>query len=143
MANKKINYKQNLGMLMACSSMLVFGCCALMQNGGITYTSLIASSVKVAPAVLIMYVLGWATGYIIESSQTVKKINLGYANSLLEEILKEEGLDNIDDIDSENNNPVDDLLLENNELELKSKELESENKNLEFANNEIELGSKE
>jgi len=116
MAIKKIQYKQNLAMLMACLSLLVFGSCALYQNGGITYTSLIASSVKVIPAVLIMYALGWIIGMIIESSKIVKKAKLGYANSLLEEILKEEGLDDLDDSDFE------DLGSEESDLDLESKE---------------------
>lgn len=115
MSVKKVQYKQNLALLMACLSLLIFGGCALYQNGGITYTSLIVSGVKVVPCVLIMYALGWLTGMVIESSKTVKKANLGYANSLLEEILKEEGLDNLDDsdfADELNENDDSDLELE-------------------------------
>ncbi|MBR2525800.1 hypothetical protein IKE67_04985 [bacterium] len=123
---KKGYYRQNIGMLMACVSLLVFGGCALFQNGGITYTSITASGIKILPAVFIMYILGWATGWIIESSQTVKKANLGYANSLLEEILKEEGLGNLDDSDFEENEETaaveKEIALEDNELELESKE---------------------
>ncbi len=115
MAIKKVQYKQNLALLMACLSLLVFGGCALWENGGITYTSIIASGVKVVPAVLIMYALGWLTGMVIESSKTVKKANLGYTNSLLEEILKEEGLEDLDDSDFEEGEEV-------NELDLESKE---------------------
>ena len=99
MAVKKVEYKQNLALLMACLSLLIFGGLALYQNGGITYDSLIASGAKIIPSVAIMYALGWIAGLIIESSKTVKKANLGYTNSLLEEILKEEGLDNLDESD--------------------------------------------
>ncbi len=112
MAIKKVQYKNSLALFMACLSLLVFGGCALYQNGGITYNSIIASSVRVVPYVLIMYALGWLTGLVMESSKSVKKANLGYANSLLEEILKEEGLDDLDDEDFK----IDD---ENTELESK------------------------
>ena len=102
MAVKKIQFKQNLALLLACLSLLVFGGLALFENGGMTYSSLIASGIKVIPYVAIMYVLGWIIGWIIESSKMVKKANeLGYTNSLLEEILKEEGLDYLDDSDFE------------------------------------------
>ena len=98
--NKKIQYRQNLSMLFACLSILIFGGCALYKNGGITYTSLIATGIKVIPAVLIMYALGWLMGYVAESSKTVKKAkSIGYTNSLLEEILKEEGLNDLDNED--------------------------------------------
>ena len=114
--NKKIQYKQNLSLLMACVSLLIFGGCALYENGGITYTSLIASGIKIIPAVAAMYVLGWLIGCVLESSKIVKKAkSIGYTNSLLEEILKEEGLDNLEN---------EDLML--NEADLS--EIETENK---------------
>ncbi len=98
--NKKIQYKQNLSLLMASVSLLIFGGCALYRNGGITYTSLIASGIKIIPAIIVMYALGWLIGWILESSKIVKKAkSIGYTNSLLEEILKEEGLDNMDNED--------------------------------------------
>lgn len=102
MAVKKVQFKQNLALLFACSSLLLFGGLALFQNGGINYNSLIASSIRVVPCVVIMYALGWIIGCIVESSKMVKKANaLGYTNSLLEEILKEEGLENLEDSDFE------------------------------------------
>lgn len=93
MAKKKIQYKQNTALFFACVSLLVFGAGSLLMNGGINYTSVVASCPTVVPAVLIMYVLGWLIGSTMESSKSVKNTNLGYANNLLEEILKEEGLD--------------------------------------------------
>ena len=94
---KKLQYKENLSMLFACISLLVFGGCALYENGGITYTSLIAAGIKIIPAVTVMYILGWLMGWIMEASKTVKKAkSIGYTNSLLEEILKEEGLDDLE-----------------------------------------------
>lgn len=108
MATKKLKYKNNLALFISCLSLLVFGGCAIYENGGITYTSLIASATKVIPYVLIMYILGWLLGSIIESSKSVKNPkNLGYANSLLEDILKEEGLDDI-----ENNEELEDINIE-------------------------------
>lgn len=109
--NKKIQYKQNLSLLFACVALLVYGGCALYENGGINFVSLVASSKTVVPAVFIMYVLGWLTGAVLESSKLVKKAkDIGYTNSLLEEILKEEGLDGTDEsdllnIDSETEEP--------------------------------------
>lgn len=94
---KKLQYKENLSMLFACVSLLVFGGFALYENGGITYTSLIATGIKIVPAVTVMYILGWLMGWIMEASKTVKKAkSIGYTNSLLEEILKEEGIDSLE-----------------------------------------------
>ena len=92
MARKKIQYKQNTALFFACVSLLIFGADSLFINGGINYTSLVASCPTVLPAVGVMYVLGWLIGSTMESSKSVKSTNLGYANNLLEEILKEEGL---------------------------------------------------
>lgn len=99
---------------MASLSLLVFGGCALYENGGITYTSLIASGIKIIPAIAAMYALGWLIGCVLESSKIVKKAkSIGYTNSLLEEILKEEGLDNIDN---------EDFMLDDADLESKEPE---------------------
>lgn len=92
MGRKKIQYKQNTALFLACLSLLIFGACALFMNGGINYTSLVASCPTVLTAVGVMYVLGWLIGSTMEGSKSIKKTNLGYANNLLEEILKEEGL---------------------------------------------------
>lgn len=92
MARKKIQYKQNTALFFACVSLLIFGAGSLFINGGINYTSLVASCPTVLPAVGVMYVLGWLIGSTMESSKSIKSTNLGYANNLLEEILKEEGL---------------------------------------------------
>ena len=101
MMGKKVQYNQNLALFMACVSLLVFGACSLFQNGGITYNSIIASCPGVLTGVAVMATLGWLIGVVMESSKSVKKANLGYANSLLEEILKEEGLDDLDSASSE------------------------------------------
>ena len=116
MMGKKVQYKQNLALFMACVSLLVFGSCALYQNGGITYTSLIASCPSVITGVAVMAILGWLIGVVMESSKSVKKANLGYANSLLEEILKEEGLNDLDSGD------LDDFTTETEAEEPESKE---------------------
>ena len=43
-----------------------------------------------------MYCLGWLVGSMIETSKPVKKANnMGYVNNLLDEIMKEEGLSNV------------------------------------------------
>ena len=92
---KKIEYKTQIALFLASLSVLIFGGFSLFQNGGINYTSLIASSSKVIPAVIIMYCLGWLVGSMIETSKPVKKANsMGYVNNLLDEIMKEEGLNN-------------------------------------------------
>lgn len=93
---KKIEYKSQIALFLASLSILVFGGFSLFQNGGINYTSLIASGSKVIPAVLVMYCLGWLVGSMIETSKPVKKANnMGYVNNLLDEIMKEEGLNNV------------------------------------------------
>ena len=93
---KKIEYKTQIALFLASLSLLVFGGFSLFQNGGINYTSLIASSSKVIPAVIVMYGLGWLVGSMVETSKPVKKANnMGYVNNLLDEIMKEEGLNNI------------------------------------------------
>ena len=112
--NKKIQYKQNLSLLLACLSLLIFGGCALYENGGITYTSIMATGIKIIPAIAAMYALGWLIGCVLESSTVVKKAkSIGYTNSLLEEILKEEGLDNIEN---------EDFMLDESDLESKDSE---------------------
>lgn len=108
---KIVKYKQNLGLLLACSTLLVVGTCNLIKNGGINHTSIVCSAPSVIPAVIIMYILGWLIGAMIESSKTVvKEKDIGYTNALLQEIIKEEGLDNAEDLngidlseDSDNN----------------------------------------
>ena len=53
------------------------------------------------PAVLVMYGLGWLIGAMIESSKTVvKEKDIGYTNALLQEIIKEEGLDGVEDLNN-------------------------------------------
>ena len=94
---KKIEYKKQTAILLACISLLVFGSCALFINGGITYSSLSASFVTIGPGILFMSVMGWLIGSMIEGSKSLKKANsLNYTHSLLDEIMKEEGLDDID-----------------------------------------------
>ena len=125
MAVKKVQFKQNLALLLACVSLLVFGGLALFENGGITYSSLIASGIRVIPYVAVMYLLGWVIGCIVESSKMVKKANaLGYTNSLLEEILKEEGLENLDDSDFADIDSIDAMT----SVEEDSANVENENK---------------
>lgn len=93
---KKIEYKSQIALFLASLSILVFGGFSLFQNGGINYTSLVASGSKVIPAVLVMYCLGWLVGSMIETSKPVKKANnMSYVNNLLDEIMKEEGLNNV------------------------------------------------
>ena len=71
-----------------------------VKNGGINYTSIVCSAPAVVPAVLVMYGLGWLIGAMIESSKTiVKEKDIGYTNALLQEIIKEEGLDNVEDLE--------------------------------------------
>ncbi len=118
---KKIEYKKQIAILLACISMLVFGGCSLYINGGITYASLIASFVSVGPAVIIMFVMGWLIGSMMEGSKSLKKANsLNYTNSLLEEIMKEEGLDNV-------GNSPDLELTEEEQRELENLKLETQN----------------
>lgn len=117
MAKKKIQYKQHTALFLASISLLVFGACALFINGGINYTSVVASSTVVVPAVAVMYALGWLIGLIVETSKSIKKtVNVGYANNLLEEILKEEGLNLSENI---SNDDDDDELIKNVETESK------------------------
>ena len=98
---KVIKYKQNLSLLLACSTLLVIGTCSLIKNGGINYTSIVCSASAVVPAVLVMYGLGWLIGAMIESSKTVvKEKDIGYTNALLQEIIKEEGLDGVEDLNN-------------------------------------------
>lgn len=98
---KVIKYKQNLSLLFACLTLLVIGTCSLIKNGGINYDSLVCSAPAVIPAVIVMYGLGWLIGSMIETSKTfVKEKDIGYTNALLQEIIKEEGLDNPEDIGS-------------------------------------------
>ena len=118
---KIVEYKQNIGLLLSCSTLLIVGTCYLIKNGGINYTSIICSAHDVIPAVLIMYGLGWLIGSMIESSKTVvKQKDIGYTNALLQEIIKEEGLDNVEkleDVDLSENNEA-----ENNEAKESSEE---------------------
>ncbi len=101
---KIVRYKQNIGLLLGCSALLIVGTCYLIKNGGITYTSIVCSAPDVIPAVIVMYGLGWLIGAMIESSKiVVKEKDIGYTNTLLQEIIKEEGLDNISDIDLPDN----------------------------------------
>lgn len=97
---KIVKYKQNIGLLLSCSTLLIVGTCYLIKNGGINYTSIVCSAPAVVPAVLVMYGLGWLIGAMIESSKTiVKEKDIGYTNALLQEIIKEEGLDNVEDLE--------------------------------------------
>ncbi len=97
---KIVRYKQNIGLLLGCSTLLIVGTCYLIKNGGINYTSIVCSAPAVVPAVIVMYGLGWLIGAMIESSKTVvKEKDIGYTNALLQEIIKEEGLDNVGDFD--------------------------------------------
>lgn len=96
---KVVKYKQNLSLLLACITLLVIGASSLVKNGGINYTSLVCSAQIVIPAVVVMYGLGWLIGAMFETSKTfVKEKDIGYTNALLQEIIKEEGLDNPEDI---------------------------------------------
>ena len=97
---KIVKYKQNIGLLLSCSTLLIVGTCYLIKNGGINYTSIVCFAPAVVPAVLVMYGLGWLIGAMIESSKTiVKEKDIGYTNALLQEIIKEEGLDNVEDLE--------------------------------------------
>lgn len=97
---KDLSYRKNIGLLFASLAFLVLGGFALYENGGITYISLVGSISKVIPGTIVLYCLGWLIGSMIESSKLIKREkDLGYANALLEEIMKEEGIDNLDDLD--------------------------------------------
>lgn len=119
MARKKIQYKQNTALFLASVSLLVFGTGALFMNGGINYTSLVASFPTVLTGVGVMYALGWLLGMIVESSKSLRKTPMGYANNLLEEILKEEGLDQQDFDLSDSDHSEDNLI---SGIETESKE---------------------
>lgn len=97
---KIVKYKQNIGLLLGCLTLLVVGTCYLIKNGGINYTSLVCSAPAIIPAVLVMYGLGWLIGAMVESSKSVvKEKDIGYTNALLQDIIREEGLDNVEDLE--------------------------------------------
>lgn len=120
---KKIEYKYQIAWLLACLTLLIVGACSLYQNGGINYVSITASMINVVPAVLVMFLMGWLIGSMMEGSKSLKKANsMNYANSLLEEIMREEGLDNYD-LSSPANQ-----LTEQEQIELENLTTQSKNK---------------
>jgi hypothetical protein len=101
---KDLSYRKNIGLLFACLAFLILGGCSLYENGGITYVSLVGSISKVIPGTIVLYCLGWLIGSMIEGSKLVKREkDLGYANALLEEIMKEEGIESLDELGKKDN----------------------------------------
>ena len=124
---KKIEYKKQTAILLACISLLIFGGCALYINGGITYPSLKASFITVGPGIAFMFVMGWLIGSMIDGSKSLKRANsLNYTHSLLDEIMKEEGFD---EMDTFSNSDLSDE---------EQKELEDLNFNSSFESNNVE-----
>ncbi len=107
---KDLSYRKNIGLLFASLAFFILGGCSLYENGGITYVSLIGSIPKVIPGTIVLYCLGWLIGSMIESSKLIKQEkDIGYANALLEEIMKEEGIDSLEDLGKNDNNAVDEV----------------------------------
>lgn len=64
---RKLNHKQFFGLLFFCLTLLIYGTCYMLQNGGITYESVTGAFVEVLPSCFIIATLGYIMGSILDS----------------------------------------------------------------------------
>ena len=68
----KLNHKQFFSLLFFCFTMLVYGTCYMLQNGGITYESVTGAMEDVLPYCFIIAFLGYIIGYILDKPAKAK-----------------------------------------------------------------------
>jgi len=68
----KLNHKQFFGLLFFCLTLLIYGACYMLQNGGITYESVTGAFVEVLPSCFIIAMLGYLMGSILDNPAKAK-----------------------------------------------------------------------
>lgn len=69
---KKLNHRQFFGLLLFCMTLLVYTTCYMLQNGGITYESVMGTAEDVLPYCAIVGLLGYIIGNILDNPRKAK-----------------------------------------------------------------------
>jgi len=68
----KLNHKQFFGLLLFCMTMLVYGTCYMLQNGGITHESVTGAFQDVLPYCALIGLFGMIIGSILDKPNKKK-----------------------------------------------------------------------
>lgn len=68
----KLNHKQFFGLLFFCFTLLIYGTCYMLQNGGITYEAVMGAMEDILPYCFIIAFLGYIIGAILDKPAKAK-----------------------------------------------------------------------
>lgn len=88
MAKKDITQRKRLAALFASFTILIMGTVSLSESMSIDYYSVVYTLYKIIPAAIIIGLLGWVMGMILD--KPVNKVsNKGYNDSFINNIIKQ------------------------------------------------------
>lgn len=82
----KLSYKKFFSVLFFCITLLIYGTCFIIENGGITYDSVIGAFVNILPYSFAVGALGYIIGMIIDKP---KKIKPKYDKNMMDKLVKD------------------------------------------------------
>ena len=83
---KKLNHKQFFGLLLFCLTLLVYTTCYMLQNGGITYESVLGTAEDVLPYCILIGLFGYIIGSILDNP---KRAKIQETNDVINKYLQE------------------------------------------------------
>lgn len=86
MAEKSLPYRKRLAALFVSFSILIMGTGSLTRSMSIDYYTVLNTLTKVIPSCIIMGLLGWVMGMILDQPRRRSRIN--YGNMFVNEIMK-------------------------------------------------------
>lgn len=86
MGKSSIQYKQKLSAVFASFAVLIMGTISLLESMSIDYYSVLSTLIKVVPASIIMGILGWVMGMILD--QPRRRRRTGHNHLFVNEIMK-------------------------------------------------------
>ena len=104
---KRKKYKNALAAIFICFTILIVGTFSIIENGGITDYAVYGAFNKIIPACIVMGILGWLIGKMLEAKPIIPKKDFGYSNSLIEELMREDSGGTPEELDDIDDNPID------------------------------------
>ena len=83
---KGIQYRQKLAAVFTSFAILIMGAASLVQSMSIDYYSVLSTLIKIVPASLVIGILGWVMGMILD--QPKRRSRVSYNNTFVSDIMK-------------------------------------------------------
>lgn len=115
MAKTPLPQRKRLAAIFASFTILIMGTASLMQSMSFDYYSVLGTLSKVIPSAFILGCLGWVMGMILDKPK--KSHRIPYSTSLLNDLLKNQNLNEGFDIGGEIKDDIQDNIAQNTDNE--------------------------